>query len=158
MSPRPVKKIPRLVENIFLNSETVDEGVLYRTIRTRVERLLKLKHPDMTQEEIGSRIGRGGSWVSAFLKGERPATDVTLIVRIARFLGVPAGFLLGDPQYQGREAMTALVDACQDLSDEDLGQLAALAKKLPKQASGPTAEEPTAESPAPRPSKPRKRQ
>jgi transcriptional regulator with XRE-family HTH domain len=128
------------------------------TIRARVKELWKMRRPEMNQAEFGAAIGRGYSWVSAFLAGKRDANDVTLVVRIAKVLGVPAGYLLGDKAHPPRAGIAAVVAECQDLSEEDLGTVLRVAKSLPKQASGPSDEEGPAESPAPRPNRPRKRQ
>lgn len=66
-------------------------------IRERVLALLA-QRPEVTDVEFGERIGRGYSWVSAFRKGTRPATDIDLVVKIAKYLGVSVGYLLGETQ------------------------------------------------------------
>lgn len=66
-------------------------------IRGRVRELLAAR-PDVTQSAFGSAIGRGYSWVSAFLAGTRHANEIHLLIRIARFFGVSVGYLLGEAQ------------------------------------------------------------
>lgn len=66
-------------------------------IRERVLELLA-QRSEVTDVEFGNRIGRGYSWVSAFRKGTRPATDIDLIVKIAKYLGVSVGYLLGETE------------------------------------------------------------
>lgn len=56
------------------------------------------QRPEVTHAQFGARIGRGYSWVSAFLKGTRPATDIDLIVSIAKYFRVSVGYLLGETE------------------------------------------------------------
>lgn len=159
MTLRPVKQNRRPVKNIFLDSEPVVRQAVADTIRARVKELWQLRRPEMNQAEFGAAIGRGYSWVSAFLAGKRDANDVTLVVRIAKVLGVPAGYLLGDKAHQPRAGIEALVAECQDLSEEDLATILRVAKSFQKQAaSAPIEEVAPAEFPAPRPNRPRRRQ
>jgi len=64
-------------------------------IRERVVALLD-QRPELTDVEFGRKIGRGYSWVSAFRAGTRHATDIDLLVTIAKYFGVTVGYLLGE--------------------------------------------------------------
>lgn len=156
MTRRAVKHIRRDVEINFLDSDDVVREAVSDTIRARVRDLLRTR-PELTQAEFGGAIGRGYSWVSAFLKGTRDANDVTVVVRIARFFGVPVGFLLGEGK-RGESALLVSVKAqCEELTDEGLEALALIAKTLPKKAKSPTAPA-IAEAPdAARANRPKKR-
>lgn len=95
------------MQTIFIDSEGVPRQPIEETIRERVTALLK-DRPEIKQYEFGEAIGRGYSWVSAFLKGKRPVTDVALLVRIARYFPVPAAYLLGESE-QDTDPKTAVM-------------------------------------------------
>jgi hypothetical protein len=96
-------KVSKSKRRVRLNSVGLD-GVprkpIQETIRERVTALYAAR-PDLTQESFGAAIGRTGQWVSMFLSGVRSANDVRLVVRIARFFGVPPSYLLDDPPAVG---------------------------------------------------------
>jgi hypothetical protein len=93
---RKVNKSKRRVKNNSVGLDGLPRQPIQQTIRERVTALYAAR-PDLTQESFGAAIGRTGQWVSMFLSGVRSANDVRLVVRIARFFGVPPSFLLDDP-------------------------------------------------------------
>lgn len=110
------------------------------TIRLRVVELLKTRPDLLPQAVFGERIGRGGAWVSAFLSGTRPATDIDLVVRIAKVLGVPVAYLIGEERHAPPPkamAAHALVDS---LTDEGLETLLVVGRTLPTKATRPRSE------------------
>ena len=90
-----VKRNRQGVQFLSLDSDDVVRQPVEEVILERVQRLLR-ERPEIKQYEFGAAIGRGYSWVSAFLKGKRPVTDVALLCRIARFFPVSAAYLLGE--------------------------------------------------------------
>jgi hypothetical protein len=137
MSPHAVKRNRRLVKNYFLDSQAVMRETVPDIIRARAKALLDA-HPDKpTQVEFGKAIGRGDSWVSLFLKGERSA-DVTVVVKMAKFFGVPVGYLLGEGKRGESALLVSVKGMCDELTDAGLQTLAAVAKTLPKKATDPT--------------------
>lgn len=87
------------------------------TVREQVKKLLKARG-DLSQKAFAERISRDESWVSHFLKGTRPATDLELVVRIARVLSVSVGYLLNEVD-RGLDAEAAvLLGAFRSLQEE----------------------------------------
>jgi transcriptional regulator with XRE-family HTH domain len=67
----------------------------------------------ITQRELADAIGTSPSWVSAFFANRRPANDIHLLLRIARYFGVSVGYLLNESE-RGRDAETATLLAAFD--------------------------------------------
>jgi transcriptional regulator with XRE-family HTH domain len=97
---RKVSKSKRRVKLNWIGLDGLPRKPIQETIRDRV-RALYTARPDLTQESFGAAIGRTGQWVSMFLSGVRSANDVRLVVRIARFFGVPPSYLLDEPPAVG---------------------------------------------------------
>lgn len=101
----------------------------------RVAELLAAQ-PDVKQHEFGKAIGRGGSWVSAFLAGKRHANDIALLVKIARYFGVSVGYLLNEAD-RGRDAgAMTLLSTLEALSAEDRDVVLQLALSLRRRGAG----------------------
>jgi transcriptional regulator with XRE-family HTH domain len=94
-------------------------------IRERVRALLKAR-PDVNQADFGTAVGRGYSWVSAFLSGGRNANDIVLLVRIARFFGVTVGYLIGETDKKIDPEAAILLAAFEQLQDKKLARSAVL--------------------------------
>lgn len=111
------------------------------TIRGRVAELLAAQ-PDVKQHEFGRAIGRGASWVSAFLTGKRHANDVELLVKIARYFGVSVAYLLNEAD-RGRDARAAtLLAIWEELGEKQRAAVLNLALTLrpePPEHPGPDA-------------------
>lgn len=71
------------------------------TIRSRAFALFKSR--GVSQVELSEALGTSASWVSAFFGGKRPANDVHLLVKLARYFGVTVGYLLNETE-RGRDA------------------------------------------------------
>lgn len=107
LTARRVNPFRHEIEKNFVGLPDVARVPIEETIRERVEALLR-ERPEVKQYEFGRAIGRGYSWVSAFLKGKRPVTDVALLVRIARFFPVSAAYLLGESEREA-DSQTAVM-------------------------------------------------
>ncbi len=116
MVGHPVNINRQLVDKIFLDSDGMARQPVEETIRMRVEALLRAR-PEIRQQAFGEAIGRGGSWVSAFLLKKRPVTDVGLLVRIARFFPVSAGYLLGEGDRDTDPKTAVLLETWRELGD-----------------------------------------
>jgi transcriptional regulator with XRE-family HTH domain len=88
------------------------------TIREQVRKLLQSR-PDVKQQDFGKAIGRGPSWVSRFLAGERDANETILVARIARFFGVTVGYLLNETDRRRDAATMMLLAAWERLDSKD---------------------------------------
>lgn len=66
-------------------------------IRDRVKALFDSRG-GLSQAEFAAAIGTKPSWVSHFFRGSRPANDIHLLRRIARYFGVPVGYLLNETE------------------------------------------------------------
>lgn len=87
-------------------------------VREQVDKLLKAR-ADVQQHQFGKAIGRGASWVSAFLGGKRNANDVLLLVKIARFFGVSVGYLLRETDRGMDASARTLLSAFQGLREPE---------------------------------------
>jgi transcriptional regulator with XRE-family HTH domain len=103
------------------------------TIREQVRTLLAAR-PDVTQEEFGRAVGRGFSWVSAFLAGTRHANDVRLVVRIARYFGVTVGYLLKESDRERDAGAMTLLTTWESLPHADRDVVLQLALSLRRRA------------------------
>ena len=73
----------------------------------------------ISQRELADAIGTSPSWVSAFFAQRRPANDIHLLQRIARYFGVSVGYLLHETE-RGRDAESAtLLAAFAELQPPD---------------------------------------
>ena len=115
------------------------------TIRERV--LALLSHIDVTDAEFGRAIGRGYSWVSAFRSGTRPATDIDLIVKIAKYFGVTVGYLLRESERPLDSGAMTLVATWNGLTEERdrllLLRVAATLRPNAASTDTPTDDDPT---------------
>lgn len=72
----------------------------------------------INQREFADALGVSPSWVSAFFAGRRPANDIHLLLKIARYFGVTVGYLLNETE-RGRDAgATTLLGAWTEMTDE----------------------------------------
>lgn len=95
-------------------------------IRERVKELLDSRE-DVRQADFGVAIGRGYSWVSAFLSGARNANDILLLTRIARFFGVSVGYLIGESDRKLNPSAATLLATFDDLTERDRALLLKIA-------------------------------
>lgn len=72
-----------------------------QTIRDRVRALFEVS--GVSQREFAEALGYDPSWVSQFFSGSKPANNVHLLLRIARYFGVTVGYLLNETE-RGRDA------------------------------------------------------
>jgi transcriptional regulator with XRE-family HTH domain len=79
--------------------------------------------PDVSDDSFGARIGRGGSWVSAFRTGKRHANDIHLLIKIARYFHVSVGYLLGEVEQAPDPGAATLLATWTQLVDERDRQL-----------------------------------
>lgn len=78
-----------------------------RGIIARAKALFDVK--GVNQREFADALGRSPSWVSAFFSGKRPANDIHLLMKIARYFGVTVGYLLNETDKgHDAKAMTLL--------------------------------------------------
>lgn len=117
------------MQTIFVDSEGVPRQPIEETIRERVTALLK-DRPEIKQYEFGKAIGRGYSWVSAFLKGKRPVTDVALLVRIARYFPVPAAYLLGESDRDDDPKTAVMFAMWQTMGPKERATMLTIGKQL----------------------------
>lgn len=108
---------------------------LEELVRERVRELLAAR-PDVNQTAFGAAIGRGYSWVSAFLTGTRHANDIHLLKQIARFFGVSVGYLLGEVERSLDPGAATLLATWDNLSQRDRKLLLTVAAQF----RSPTAE------------------
>jgi transcriptional regulator with XRE-family HTH domain len=130
-------KVNKTKRGVKLNSVGLDRlprKPVSETIRERVAALYKAK-PELTQETFGDAIGRTGQWVSMFLSGQRSANDVRLVVRIARFFGVPPSYLLDEPTAEG-SLVPEISAVCEGLSKEQQEVVLRVARSLPPPSKG----------------------
>lgn len=104
-------------------------------VREQVRKLLKAR-TDVKQKEFGEAIGRGFSWVSAFLGGTRDANDLRLVVRIARYFGVSVGYLLNETDRGFDAGAMTLLTTWQALDSGDRDAVLQLALQLKRGTEG----------------------
>jgi transcriptional regulator with XRE-family HTH domain len=134
------------------------------TIRSRVRELFteKARKEGLTETGFAQAMGDlTPSWANHFMAGRRNVTDITLLVKIARFFGVSVAYLIGETNNMDEARASAILDECRDLTPEGLLALLTVVKTvtktLPKKPLSPTPQEaPGARAVAPL-SKPRKR-
>lgn len=79
----------------------MDETYLPGGTRERILDLIKERK--LTQKELAARIGETESALSRFLSGASDRLDSEALLRIARFFGVSADFLLGETAVPDRK-------------------------------------------------------
>lgn len=125
---------------------------LEATIVERVWALFKSRQ-GLSQKEFAEALGVDQSWVSHFFKHKRPANDIHLLSRIARYFSVNVGYLLEEKGYDLTPDEITLLAAwreCVARKDEPaLRAMRALAQSLcePRAPEGPGAPSAGAEGP-----------
>jgi transcriptional regulator with XRE-family HTH domain len=98
--------------------QTSDVDHVSETVLKRVQGLLESRQ-DVKRVDLAVAIRRESpSWLSEFLAGKRQTNDLRLVIRMARFFGVPVGYLLNEvePEHDGQT--TALLAAWHRLTDQ----------------------------------------
>lgn len=93
-----------------MSGARVEKGIIDRV------RGLFVSH-GITQREFADALGVSPSWVSAFFSGRRPANDIHLLLKIARYFGVTVGYLLNETD-RGRDAGASAVIGVWETLDE----------------------------------------
>jgi transcriptional regulator with XRE-family HTH domain len=95
--------------------DAVGKGLLQR-----VNDLLAAR-PDLGREDLGRAIRRGKPWISEFFSGKRTTNDVRLVHKMAKFFGVPPGYLVnGDSDRKEDDAKTVTMLGAWAELDADL--------------------------------------
>lgn len=101
-----------------------------RILLQRVRELLAAR-PDLDRRTLGRGIGRTTpSWLSEFLNGRRTTNDLRLVIRMARFLGVPVGFLLNERDPPDDAQTVTMMGAWEELASDDREAVLQLALRL----------------------------
>jgi len=98
-------------------------------LRQKIEELLATR-PDVTRADFGRAIARGDSWISEFFNDKRTTNDLRLVVRMARFFGVPVGFLLHESHREDDAQTVSLIGAWRDLDTDHRETVLQLALRL----------------------------
>ena len=104
----------------------------------------------ISQRELAESLGVSPSWVSAFFSGKRPANDIHILIKLARYFGVSVGYLLNETE-RGRDAgASTLLAAWESMADErDRKAILSLALTLKRDSGGLDTEPPPEPSHAP---------
>lgn len=104
-------------ENFFsLQQCSVD--AVGKALLQRVNDLLAAR-PDLERQDFGRAIRRGRPWLSEFFSGKRTTNDLRLVYKMAKFFGVPAGYLFNADSAPHDDAQTVtLLGAWRDLDGE----------------------------------------
>lgn len=113
------------------------------TIRERVRGLFKSR-ADLSQREFADALGVDPSWVSAFLAGRRPANDIHLLVKIARYFGVSVGYLLDETERGLDAGAMTLIATWEHLDPADRSVVLTLALNLRRRGDTPAVAPPHA--------------
>jgi transcriptional regulator with XRE-family HTH domain len=101
-------------------------------------RALLAARPDVSRRDFARAIGRPTpSWISEFFAGKRTTNDFRLVVRMARFFGVPVGYLLNEADREMDAATASLLGAWRDLREPNRNAVLQLALHLRSQQGGP---------------------
>lgn len=80
-----------------------------RLIVDRVRTLFESR--GLQQKEFAAGLGVSASWVSAFFGYRRPANDIHLLCKIARYFRVTVGYLLNETERERDADLTTLISA-----------------------------------------------
>lgn len=116
-------------ENYFsLQLDRVD--AVGNALLRKIEQLLEAR-PDLSRRDFGAAIGRPTpSWVSEFFSGKRTTDSLRLVIRMAKFFGVPVGFLLGEGPRDQDARTVSLMGAWRELDSEHRDTVLQLALRL----------------------------
>lgn len=84
--------------------------------------LKERKKLDMTQKELGDKIGLVGKQISAYEKG-KPAPPVDVMFKLCEVFGCELGYLLGQPGYEGGTALKTAVSERTGLSEKAMNNV-----------------------------------
>ncbi len=88
-----------------------------KNLQQKVADLLRAKGDDWPA--LGTAIKRGPSWVSEFSNGKRTTNDLRLVVKMARYFGVPVSCLLSEPGAKHDASTAMLLGAIELLEERD---------------------------------------
>jgi transcriptional regulator with XRE-family HTH domain len=110
-------------------------GNVDRQIVDRVRELFESR--GLQQKEFAVAIGVSPSWVSAFFGYRRPANDIHLLMKIARFFRVSVGYLLSETERARDADATTLLSVWPEIPESARRGLVQLALQLSGGASTP---------------------
>jgi transcriptional regulator with XRE-family HTH domain len=115
-----------------------------RVLLQRIQELLAARS-DLTKADFFNAIGRPtASWRSEFLAGKRTTNNLRLVMRIAKFFGVPIAYLLGESEPERDAALIAVISAWPELDDASkrvvMNSALMLKGRVGAPANGPSSE------------------
>lgn len=128
--------ISRYEKNISLQLGQMKVDALGRLLLARIQDLLRTR-PDVTPEYFFRAIGRPtASWRSEFLAAKRTTNDLRLVLKIAKFFGVPCGYLLGESHAPDDPQLLSLQGLWPDLGPHERETLLLMATRFRGSAGG----------------------
>lgn len=137
-------------EKVFsLQLDRVPIDAVGQTLLQRIRELLSSR-ADVTRAEFLAAIGRPTpSWGSEFFSAQRTTNNLRLVIKIARYFGVPIGYLLNENEPAKDAGAITLLDAWEHMDEKGRKILLNMALMMKDHADGRDTEPPDGSSGGP---------